>query len=186
FSGIAALIVAMAMLRRLLRLEEYLHRVHFENLGKLLLLMSLLWTYFIFAERLTVWYGNESSEMVVLRSTQHGEFAPLYWTMIGCNFVVPFTILSIRRLRTISGCVVASVAVLAGMWIERFLIIVPSLAHKYLPYSWGVYRPRPVEILITISTFAGMGLLYALFSKFVPIISIWELKAGESHAGAQG
>jgi len=186
FSGIAALIVAMAMLRRLLRLEEYLHRVHFENLGKLLLLMSLLWTYFIFAERLTVWYGNESSEMVVLRSTQHGEFAPLYWTMIGCNFIVPFTILSIRRLRTISGCVVASVAVLAGMWIERFLIIVPSLAHKYLPYSWGVYRPRPVEILITISTFAGMGLLYALFSKFVPIISIWELKAGESHAGAQG
>ena len=55
----------------------------------------------------------------------------------------------------------------------------PSLGHKYLPYSWGTYRPRPVEILITISTFAAMTLLYVLFSKFVPIISIWELKVGE-------
>ena len=66
------------------------------------------------------------------------------------------------------------------MWLERFLIIVPSLGHKYLPYSWGTYRPRPVEIIITIATFAAMTLLYALFAKFVPIISIWELKAGDA------
>ena len=65
------------------------------------------------------------------------------------------------------------------MWLERFLIIVPSLGHKYLPYSWGTYRPQPVEIIITIATFAAMTLLYVLFAKFVPIISIWELKAGE-------
>jgi molybdopterin-containing oxidoreductase family membrane subunit len=65
------------------------------------------------------------------------------------------------------------------MWLERFLIVVPSLGHKFLPYSWGTYRPRPVEIMITISTFAAMTLLYVLFSKFVPIISIWEMKAGE-------
>ena len=55
----------------------------------------------------------------------------------------------------------------------------PSLGHKYLPYAWGTYRPRPVEIIITVATFAAMTLLYALFSKFVPIISIWELKVGE-------
>ena len=65
------------------------------------------------------------------------------------------------------------------MWLERFLIIVPSLAHKQLPYSWGTYAPRPVEITIMAATFAAMVLLYALFAKFVPIISIWELKAGE-------
>ncbi len=65
------------------------------------------------------------------------------------------------------------------MWLERFLIIVPSLGHKYLPYSWGTYRPRPVEIMITVATFAAMTLLYVLFAKFVPIISIWELKAGK-------
>jgi len=178
FSGIAGLIIAMAALRKFLHLEDYLHPVHFQNLGKLLLMMSLLWAYFVFAERLTVWFGNESAEVQVLRVTQKGTFAPLYWTMVVCNFVVPFTILSLRRLRTISGCVIASFCVCIGMWLERFLIVVPSLGHKYLPYSWGTYRPRPVEIMITISTFAAMTLLYTLFSKFVPIISIWELKVG--------
>jgi molybdopterin-containing oxidoreductase family membrane subunit len=167
FSGIAGLIIAMAALRKFL------------HLGKLLLMMSLLWAYFVFAERLTVWYGNETAEVQVLRVTQNGAFAPLYWTMVVCNFVVPFTILSLKKLRTITGCVIASFGVCIGMWLERFLIVVPSLGHKYLPYTWGHYRPRPVEILITISTFAAMTLLYTLFSKFVPIISIWELKVGE-------
>src|SRR5205814_10281606 len=170
FSGIAALIIAMAALRKFLQLEDYLHPVHFENLGKLLLMMSLLWAYFIYNERLTAWYGNETSEIAVLRVTQSGSFAPLYWTMIVCNFVVPLTILSFRKLRTITGCVVASFCVVIGMWLERFLIIVPSLGHKYLPYSWGIYRPRPVEIIITSATFAAMVLLYTLFAKFVPII----------------
>src|SRR5207245_5424159 len=63
FSGIAALIVAMTLIRRFLHLEEYLHPVHFQNLGKLLLLMSLLWSYFVFSERLTTWYGNAPAEM---------------------------------------------------------------------------------------------------------------------------
>ena len=179
FSGIAGLIIAMAALRKFLHLEEYLHPVHFENLGKLLLMMSLLWGYFVFAERLTIWYGNGTAEIAVLRVTQKGSFAPLYWTMVVVNFVIPVSILSIRKLRTITGCVIASCGVLVGMWLERFLIVVPSLGHKYLPYSWGVYRPRPVEIMITISTFAAMTLLYVLFSKFVPIISIWEMKVGE-------
>ena len=168
----------MALLRTFLHLEAYLHPLHFQNLGKLLLMMSLLWAYFVFAERLTVWYGNESSEMEVFWITQRGSFAPLYWTMVACNFAIPFPILALRKLCTIAGCVIASCSVLIGMWLERFLIIVPSLGHKYLPYSWGTYRPKPVEIIITISTFAAMTLLYVLFAKLVPIISIWELKVG--------
>jgi molybdopterin-containing oxidoreductase family membrane subunit len=179
FSGIAALIVAMAILRKWLHLEAYLHPVHFQNLGKLLLMMSLLWAYFVFAERLTAWYGNESAEMAVFWATQRGPFAPLYWTMVVCNFVIPFPILALRKLRTITGCVIASLSVLVGMWLERFLIVVPSLGHKYLSYTWGHYQPRPVEIMITISTFAAMALLYAVFAKLVPIISVWELKVGE-------
>jgi hypothetical protein len=99
--------------------------------------------------------------------------------MVTGNFLIPFTILSIKRFRTIAGCVIASFGVLVGMWLERFLIIVPSLAHKQLPYSWGEYGPRPVELTIMAATFAAMILLYTLFSKFVPIISIWELKAGD-------
>ncbi|MBZ5513684.1 MAG: polysulfide reductase NrfD [Acidobacteriia bacterium] len=178
FSGIAALILAMACLRKFLHLEDYLKPLHFDNLGKLLLMMSLLWFYFVFAERLTTWYGNEPSEMAVFWTTQQGAYAPLFWTMVFCNFLLPFPILAIKRLRTITGTVIASTAVVAGMWLERFLIIVPSLSHKFLPYNWGTYRPTWVEITIMVGTFAGMALLYALFAKAVPIISIWELKLG--------
>jgi molybdopterin-containing oxidoreductase family membrane subunit len=171
----------MAALRRFLHLEAYLQPVHFQNLGKLLLMMSLLWAYFIFNERLTVWYGNEPAEREVLLVTQSGSFAPLHWTMVACNFVIPFVILSVRKLRTITGCVIASSTVVVGMWLERFLIVVPSLSHKFLPYTWGTYRPQPVEIIIVGSTFAAMALLYVLFAKLVPIISIWELKVGEHY-----
>jgi molybdopterin-containing oxidoreductase family membrane subunit len=87
--------------------------------------------------------------------------------------------MGIRRFRTITGCVIASIGVVVGMWLERFLIIVPSLGHKYLPYSYGIYRPQPVEIIIAGATFVAMALLYVFFVKVVPIISIWELKAGD-------
>jgi Ni/Fe-hydrogenase subunit HybB-like protein len=183
FSGIAALIVAMALLRKLLHLEEYLKPIHFDNLGKLLLVMSLLWFYFVFAERLTTWYGNFPSEMSVFWSTQVGSFSPLFWTMVFCNFIIPAPILAIKNLRSkISWTVVASILIIVGMWLERFLIIVPSLTRKYLPYNFGTYRPSWVEITITVGTFAGMGLLYLIFSRVFPIISIWELKLGMTKA----
>jgi molybdopterin-containing oxidoreductase family membrane subunit len=187
FSGIAALIIAMALLRKFLHLEEYLLPIHFENLGKLLLVMSLLWVYFVFSERLTAWYGNESSEMTVYWLTQRGSFSPLFWTMVFCNFLLPFPLLAIKKLRTITGCVIASTGVVIGMWLERFLIIVPSLSRKYLSYSWATspYRPTWVEITITAGTFAAMALLYMLFSKFIPIISVWELKAGQHPAAEE-
>jgi Ni/Fe-hydrogenase subunit HybB-like protein len=185
FSGIAALIIAMAILRKLLHLEEYLKPLHFDNLGKLLLVMSLLWFYFVFAERLTTWYGNFPSEMPVFWSTQVGSFSPLFWTMVFCNFIIPAPILAIKNLRNkIGWTVVASIPIIVGMWLERFLIIIPSLSHKYLPYNFGSYRPSWVEITITVGTFAGMGLLYLIFSRVFPIISIWELKLGMTKAEA--
>lgn len=179
FSGIAALIIAMALLRKAMHLEEYLKPFHFDNLGKLLLVMSLLWIYFIFAERLTVWYGNQPSEMAAFWSMQRGKFAVLFWTMVFCNFLIPFPILAIKKLRTITGTVIASSTIVVGMWLERFLIVVPPLERKYLPFDWGTYRPSWAEITITVGTLTGMILLYVLFAKFVPMISIWELKGGQ-------
>jgi molybdopterin-containing oxidoreductase family membrane subunit len=169
----------MAVLRKFLHLEEYLHPVHFENLGKLMLVMALLWGYFVFNERLVTYYGNGEAEMPVFWATQSGAYAPLFWTMVVGNFVLPLILMGIKRFRTITGCVIASIGVVIGMWLERYLIIVPSLSNKYLPYSFGSYAPQPVEIIITVATFAAMSLLYVLFAKFIPIISMWELKAGE-------
>src|SRR5579884_2804006 len=116
FSGIAALIIAMALLRKLLHLEEYLKPLHFDNLGKLLLVMSLLWFYFVFAERLTTWYGNFPSEMSVFWSTQSGRFSPLFWAMVFCNFIIPAPILTIKNLRSkIGWTVTAAVPIIIGM-----------------------------------------------------------------------
>jgi Ni/Fe-hydrogenase subunit HybB-like protein len=167
------------LIRKFLHLEEYLKPIHFDHLGKLLLVMSLLWVYFIVAERLTVWYGNATPEMAVLLATERGKFLPLFWAMVCCNFLIPFPLLAIKKLRTVTGTVIASCTIVIGMWLERFLIIVPSLEFKYLPFDWGNYRPSWVEITITLATFAAMPLLYLLFVKFVPIISMWELKGGE-------
>ena len=184
FSGIAALILAMALLRRFLHLEAYLTPLHFNNLGKLLLTTSLLWFYFTFAERLTTWYGNNPPEMDVFWSSIRQHFSPLFWAMVVCNFVIPVPILSIKRFRTITGTAIASCTIIVGMWLERFLIIVPALDHKFLPYAWGSYRPTWVEDTLMASSFGLMALLYLLFSKAVPMISIWEMKVGlQPHGG---
>src|SRR5207237_4529869 len=134
FSGIAGLIIAMAVLRKILHLEAYLHPLHFQNLGKLLLLMSLLWGYFTFVERLTTWYGNSSAEMAVFWETQSGSYSPLFWTMVFCNFVIPFPLLAIRKLRTINGTVIASSSIVVGMRLGRCLIYLPALARMHLAY----------------------------------------------------
>src|SRR4051812_34418452 len=102
FSGIAALILVMALIRKVLKLELYLTNHHFNNLSKLLLMMSLLWFYFTFSEHLTVWYGNEPKEMAVFWAKTTGRFALLFWGMVVLNFVVPFVLLGISRLRNIT------------------------------------------------------------------------------------
>ena len=176
FSGIAALLVVMAALRKILHLEDYLTRHHFNNLAKLLLLMSLLWFYFTIAENLTVWYGNEPKEMAVFGARTRAHYAPYFWIMVVLNFVIPFVLLGIRRLRTIRTATIAASCVLAGMWLERFVIVVPTLANPRLPAASGFYAPTWVEIAITAATFAAMAMLYMVFSKLFPIIAVWEFK----------
>jgi Ni/Fe-hydrogenase subunit HybB-like protein len=176
FSGIAALILVMVIIRKLLHLEAYLTRHHFDRLAKLLLLMSLLWCYFTLAENLTVWYGNDPKEMAVFGARTRGHYAPYFWTMMFLNFAVPFVLLGIRRLRTITGATVASVAVLIGMWIERFIIVVPTLTNPRLPSASSFYTPTWVEAAITAATFAAMAMLYMIFAKLFPIIAVWEFK----------
>lgn len=178
FSGIAALIIAMAVIRKAYHLENYLKPVHFRYLSSLLLVMTLLWFYFTFAEYLTTYYGAEPSHMAVFWEKVSGRYAPYFWAMALFCFVIPMFILVNRRLRTISGSVVASVSVIIGMWLERFTIVVPTLVNPRLPYTRGIYHPTWVEISITAACFACFILLYVLFTKFFPIISIWEIREG--------
>ncbi len=174
FSGIAALVVVMATLRRLMGLQEYLREVHFVNLGKLLLLMSLIWGYFTFSEHLTTWYGNLPVEMDVFRAREHGIYGTLFWIMVTCNLAFPLVLLGVSKLRRISTTVVCGIAVLIGMWLERFLIVIPALSTPHLSSVSGSYVPSWIELSISAGTFAAMALLYLLFVKAVPIIAMWE------------
>jgi len=123
----------------------------------------------------------------VFWSKVSGPYAPMFWLMVACNFIIPFPILSIKKLRTIPLIFFASCCVVVGMWIERFLIIVPTLIHPYLPYNYGHYWPSVTEMCIAGGTAGFFILLYFLFAKFSPMISIWEYEEGlqvaAKHAG---
>ncbi len=182
FSGIAALLVVMIVLRRVYHLERYLKLVHFDNLSKLLLVMSLLWFYFTFSEYLTAFFGNEPTEMRVFFYKFSGPYAVFYWGMIACNFVIPALILSFRRTRTIPGILVASCAVVIGMWLERLNIVVPSLANPRLDYPTGFYFPSLVEWGMFAGGIATFILGFVVFARFFPLVSIWEIQEGREHA----
>ena len=182
FSGIAALMVVMIVLRRVFHLERFLKPIHFDHLAKLLLVMSLLWFYFTFCEYITAFFGNEPSEMRVFFYKFSGGFAPYFWGMVACNFLIPVVLLAFRRFRTIPGILFASIAVVIGMWLERLNIVIPSLANPRLPYPTGFYVPSLVEWAIFIGAFASFILGYAIFSRFFPLISVWEIKEGKKHS----
>ncbi len=176
FSGIAALVIAMVIVRKVYHFENYLKPVHFHNLGSLLLAMALVWSYFTFSEYLTSFYGNEPEEMQVFWLKFSGAYAPYFWAMVACNFVIPMAFLCFRKTHTIGKTLAASISICIGMWLERFIIVVPSLASPRLDYGPGVYFPTWVEWSETAGCFALFILLFALFSKVFPLISIWEIR----------
>jgi len=178
FSGIAALIVAMIVFRKIYGLHPYLKPIHFRYLGQLLLIMALLWFYFTFSEYLTGYYGAQPEEMKVFWAKFSGPFWPFFWAMVLCNFIIPLACLVRLGQRTVGKVLTASLAVIVGMWLERFIIIVPTLSYPRLPFPEGIYSPTWVEWGETAGSFGLFALFYLLFTKFFPIISIWEIREG--------
>ena len=179
FSGIAAIIIAMAIIRKVYHLEAYLKPIHFNNLGLLLLVMT---------SPLVLLHVRRVSDDLVRRRADaagglplqdRGKFSPFFWTMFVSCFVVPFALLANRRTRTdVWGTVVASISVEIGMWLERFLIVVPSLSNPRLPMTAPSYAPRWVEWSLMAGVRRMFILLYTVFTKLFPIVSIWEIREG--------
>jgi molybdopterin-containing oxidoreductase family membrane subunit len=179
YSGIAAILIAMVILRRAYGLENYFRDVHFDYLGRMLLVFSLLWFYFTFAEYLTAFYGGEPGEMRAFWAKLTGPFAIPFWTMVAGCFVVPLALMSRQATRTPRGTLIAGIAVVIGMWLERYNIVVPtSVNPRWEIESVGQYLPSWIELSIMSATFSGFILLYMIATKFVPIVSIWEIKEG--------
>jgi molybdopterin-containing oxidoreductase family membrane subunit len=176
YSGIAGVITVMAVLRRVFRLDRVLTVQHFDNLGRLLLMMTMLWGYFYFSEFLTIWYGRGPEEWSVL-SSYGKHFLPLFMTMLACNFLIPFPLLCIGKVRrSVPALVSIALIVNVGMWAERALIIVPSLARRNDPFIWHNYFPTWVEFSYIAGSLSLFCLLYVLFSKLFPIVAISDIK----------
>lgn len=182
FSGIAALMIVMIAFRKVFHLENYLKLIHFRYLGTLLLIMSLLWFYFTFSEYLTGIFGAEPHEMEIIRYKFFGPYALFFWGMVVCNFLIPVFFLAFKKFKTIKGILIASIAVVIGMWLERLNIVVPSLANPRLEVNTTMYFPSLTEWALFIGALAVFVLGYVLFSKFFPLISIWEIEEGREES----
>ncbi len=185
FSGIAGLIVAMNLIRKVYHLEDYLRPVHFNNLGILLLVMTLLWFYFTFTEYITVYYGGEPIHMTIFWSKFTGRFALYFWGMFLFCFVIPLPLLSLRKTRTPLGTLIASISIIIGMWLERFVIVVPTLTNPRLPNEAVIYSPTWVEWSVLAGCVSFFILLYMIFTKIFPIVSIWEVREGREKSMAE-
>lgn len=181
-SGMGVVVIGLYFVWKVYRLDAYIRHEHFDKMGKLILVTTLLWGYMYFIEKLVHWYGQEPAEMAVMHAQFYGPYAGLHWSMVGCAFGVPMaTVVFPAFRRWPFGLMIVGLLINVGMYLDRFLIIVPSLGHPRLPYAWGAYMPSMIEVTIIVGTFAFFALLYLLAIKFVPLVSIWEQKEGMAH-----
>lgn len=178
YSGLAALASILVIVRRGMRLEEFLRSEHFDSLGRLVMVAGMAWVYFWFAGFIVEWYGNEPIVRELLHEEITGNLAPLFYLQMGAN-VIPILLLVSRKVRTTPALLlVTTLLVNVGMFTERALIVIGSLQRNSLPFNWGTYRPTWVEISIVAMTFAGFALLYTIFSRIIPFVPVWEIKEG--------
>jgi Ni/Fe-hydrogenase subunit HybB-like protein len=176
FSGFAMVIVLVLPMRHFFGLHPYITERHLDALAKLLLATSLVLTYFYVCEVFTAWYSGDHFERASLFWRVTKSYAWALWLMYFCNCVVPL-VLFWRRLRVSPVALyIVSIFVLIGMWFERFNIIVPSLAHDFYPYTWGIYLPAVVDTTICIASFAWFFMLFLGFIRLMPSVSIVEVK----------
>jgi molybdopterin-containing oxidoreductase family membrane subunit len=179
-SGVAMVLTLMIPMRRLLNLEDLITPWHLDNLAKVILLTSLVVSYSYITETFITWYSQDQYEVVTFHQRYFGHYGPLFWLMVWGNCVFPLVLFSPRIRRSIVPLFILTIFVNIGMWLERFVIIAGSLASSFNPSQWGAFHPSITEIMITVGSFAWFLMLFSLFSRYLPIVSMTELKEGIS------
>lgn len=179
FSGVATLIIVMAILRKVYHLEEYITEKHFVYLGYLLATFSLIMVYGNVSEYLTTGYKMTEGTEFHFRQLFLGEFAGFYWFYLLGGLVLPGLLILLPWTRNIWGVVAASILVVAAMWVERYFIVVSGFRVPLMPYEPSTYAPTWVELSVMAAGFALFALLITLFVKVFPIIAVWEVAEDE-------
>jgi Ni/Fe-hydrogenase subunit HybB-like protein len=175
-SGVAMVITLMVPIRKIFNLRAYFTDLHFDRLAKLLLLTSIIVGYAYAMEYFIAWYSGELYERDVFWDRVFGDYWWAGWSMILCNAVVPHLLWFKRIRQSLNAFFVISILVNIGMWYERFVIIVPSLARSYEPWKFMNHQMTWVEASIILGSFGWFFMWFLLFLRFLPGLSIAEIK----------
>ena len=177
YSGFALVAMLLLPVRRIYGLQDVITGRHLDAIAKILLVTGSIMGYAYAVESFLAWYGADPYERyVALVNRPFGAYASAYWAMLVCNVLVPQVFWFPRMRRSTLVLFLASTAIFAGMWIERFVIIVTSLQRDFLPSSWHLYAPTWVDWSILAGTCSLFVFLFLLFVRFVPVVPIHEMK----------
>jgi molybdopterin-containing oxidoreductase family membrane subunit len=175
FSGVAILLIVMAILRRAYHLEEYVTEKHFVYLGYIMATFAAIMIYANISELLVHGYKLAEGVEFHFRQLFLAEFAPFFWFYLLGGLVAPIVIALLPATRNIRGFVVAAVLVTFAMWIERYVIVVTGLRVPLMPYEPANYAPTWVEWSLLAAGLALFALLITVFTKIFPILAVWEV-----------
>ena len=180
-SGVSAVAMIMALMVWLWKWDKFLRHDHFDAIGRLLIVVATTWFFLFFLEWVFALYTLEKPELV-LRELQvfQWPYIFLFIVFLLTAFFIPVPLWLFKNVRrSVKWMFWTTVLVNIGMWLERFLIIVPGVARKTpLTFDWGTYHPSIIELLMVAATFAWVGLGMLLFSKVFPLIPLFDIKEG--------
>jgi Ni/Fe-hydrogenase subunit HybB-like protein len=179
--GCASVIIAMYFYRSNFKLKEYITEMHFDKMGKLLVLVALVYVYFNINEIIVPAYKLKGGEAEHLRSMLMGHDSVMFWMVQLGGLILPFMLLMIKPMRRPLPIAIISGVIVIGAWFKRYLIVVPVQQHPYFPIqnvpeSFTHYSPTVAEIAITAGSFILTLLIITLLSKLFPVVPIWEIK----------
>jgi Ni/Fe-hydrogenase subunit HybB-like protein len=178
YSGFAMVMTLAIPIRKFYNLEDFITMRHLGNMAKVMLATGLIVAYGYMMETFMAFYsGNQFDRFVVINRMTSAPYAYFYWMLIACNIVIP-QIMWLRSVRNnVAILFVISLVVNVGMWLERFVIVVISLHRDFLPSSWGMYYPTRWDWATYVGTIGLFLTLLFLFIRFLPVISIYEMRS---------
>jgi molybdopterin-containing oxidoreductase family membrane subunit len=185
YSGFAMVACIAALVRWGLRLQGLITVAHFDVMAKIMLMASIVMGLSYATEWFNAWYGGEHADRSLVVFEFAGGYAPMFWALLLCNVVIPqaFWLRGVRR--SIVAVFAISVAINIGMWLERILIVWNTLSHDYLPSSWRLFIPTAWDWLTTIGSLGLFVLMFLVFVRFIPSVSMHEVRKLVDEEGAQ-
>lgn len=187
--GAGGVVVAMYVFRKEYKLEKYITEMHFDRMGKIVVMLALLYLYFNINEYLVPAFKMKKPEETHLKELFAGHFAIVFWFAISVGMLIPIFILLFKNGRKPFPMFIVGIMVVVGAWFKRYLIVTPTLLHPFLPIynvpeSYHHYFPSWEEWAITAGSLAGALLIITFFARIFPIIPIHETIT-ESHETAE-